>query len=102
MIDKKNKDKERRYSNSDQQTNQNSCNHSRPINDRIKTCNKNTYSKSCEYDDKGRLIREITYGKDGQISSGRNRWAIIEYTYDENGNKTTSWYGANGNLYKRK
>ena len=56
------------------------------------------YGKVCEYDESGRIIREYTIGADGKPYSGRRNYAIIEYSYHENGTRTAAYYTANGNL----
>ena len=54
------------------------------------------YGKVCEYDNTDRLIREYTYGDHGQPYSGSRQYAITEYTYEEDGTKTTHHYSASG------
>ena len=47
-----------------------------------------------DYDAQGRVIRQATLGRDGQLYSGRLSYAAIEYFYDRTGKKTQKTYGA--------
>ena len=58
------------------------------------------YGKIYEYDEADRLIREWTYGADGQPFGGNRGYATIEYSYDENGKRTAAYYNSRGSRVK--
>ena len=54
------------------------------------------YGRVLEYDDRDRLIREYTYGENGQPYSGNRRYSITEYSYDATGARTATHYSSGG------
>ena len=54
------------------------------------------YGKVSEYDGSGRLVRDYTVDAQGNISSGKARYAITVYTYDALGKRTPKRYTADG------
>ena len=47
-----------------------------------------------DYDDQGRVLRQATLNRDGELYSGRRDYAVIEYIYSNTGKKTQKTYGA--------
>ena len=56
--------------------------------------NLGVYARILEYDSQNRLIREGFLGDKGQLYSGKQNYAVIEYYYDESGNRTSKKFGA--------